>query len=171
VDYNSAQVCSNIQARQDAFVPHNKESLLNSSFHQKETMQQLTLNLDKKMQIKDKGVGEYSLCLSKLPISPKSHGQPTLSTQKVASASTSGPSEPITKFDGLFIKVNTSAEEVEDRDVLNWLYKDDEASTSTTENANIPIDQYGKGATILGKMGYEGKGPLDKHKQSIVEPI
>jgi hypothetical protein len=143
-------------------VPHNRESLLDSSFHQQETMQQLTLNLDKKMQIKDKGIGEYSLCLSKLPLSPRSHGQPTLSTQKVASASTSSPSEPITKFDRLFIKVNTSAEEAEDRDILNFLYKDDEASTSTAENVNIPTDQYGKGATILGKMGYKGKGPFDK---------
>lgn len=36
---------------------------------------------------------------------------------------------------------------------------------------NVQTTQYGKGFTILENMGYEGKGPIGKRKEGIVEPI
>lgn len=71
-------------------------------------------NLD--LMLKDKGMGEY--CLSQLPISPRSHGQPSTSRKK--------SSQPIKLFDGMFIQAGTVVDEIEDKDVLNWLYKDNE---------------------------------------------
>lgn len=60
------------------------------------------------MKLKDQGMGEYSfepLCLSKLPTSPKSYGQPYASTHQAT--------QPITKFDGKFIQLGTLANELE----------------------------------------------------------
>lgn len=75
-------------------------------------------------------MGEYSLCFSNLPISPRSHGQPTISKQQVVAASTLGAQSlvPITMFDGKFIKANTQEDEAEDRYILKWLYKDEDES-------------------------------------------
>jgi hypothetical protein len=33
---------------------------------------------------------------------------------------------PIKNFDGQFIKANTTKEEAEDKDILGWLYKDED---------------------------------------------
>jgi hypothetical protein len=127
-DYNSSQICSNLWVTQDTFVPHNREALVISPSNHTNQIKDLTKNLNIKLQLKDKGVGEYSLCISNLPISRRSHGQPTLSKQKFAIASTLQSYVPITMFDGRFIKANTSVEEAEDRDILNWLYKDEDES-------------------------------------------
>jgi hypothetical protein len=103
-------------------------------------------NWSKKVQIIDKGVGEYSieqsLCLSQLP-TLKSYGQPSTSMQS--------SSNPITLFEGKFIKESTQEEESEDKAIFNWLYKDEEESTSLSIAAiiNIPMEQYGKGFSIL----------------------
>jgi hypothetical protein len=97
--------------------------------------------LEQKSQIKDKGVGEYSieqsLCLSQLP-TLKYYGKPSTSMQI--------SSKPITLFDGRFIKAKTQAEESKDKAILNWLYRDEEEldSTSKTTTINAPMEEYGK---------------------------
>lgn len=93
--------------------------------------------------------------------SPRTYGQPSTSTQQ--------SSQPTTILDDRFVRVGTLEEESEDKAILNWIYKDEEASTS--ENISIKIDQCGKGKTILEKMGYEGQGTIGKIKEGIVEPI
>lgn len=149
-------------------MPHNREALVVSSSNLQGQLQELTKNLDTKLKFKDKGVGEYSLSLSSLPPSPRSHGQPTLSNQKIATTSTSQYFVPITKFDGQFIKANTIEEEAEDRDILSWLYKDEDESLL---HIKLPKKQYGKGYAIMQKMGYEGNGPIGKRREGILEPI
>jgi hypothetical protein len=42
---------------------------------------------------------------------------------------------------------------------------------STTTIINIPMEQYGKGFSILENMGYEGQGPIGKRKDGIIEPV
>jgi hypothetical protein len=88
--------------------------------------------------------------------------------KKIATTSTSQNYVPITNFDGKFIKSNTTKEEVEDRDILGWLYKYEDESIL---NIKIPTEQYGKGYTIMQRMGYEGNGPIRKIKEVIIEPI
>lgn len=59
-------------------------------------------------------MGEYSFespNLSNLSISPRSHGQPSTLRQQ--------SSQPIKKFDDMFIQAGTLEDEIEDRDVSN----------------------------------------------------
>ena len=91
----------------------------------------------------------------------QTYGKPSTTTQKSAQSTTA--------LDGRFVKAGSLDEESEDKDILNWLYKDEEASTSTSNI--IETNQYGKGKTILEKMGYSGQGPLGLRKQGITEPI
>lgn len=78
-------------------------------------------------------MGEYSLeqslCLSQLLPSPKSYGQPKKNTQR--------SSQPIMILDERFVKAGTLEDESEDKAILNWLYKEEEASTS----ANISMEK------------------------------
>lgn len=85
------------------------------------------------MKIKEQGMGEYSfepMCLTNLPASPKSHGQPSASTHQAT--------QPITKFDGKFIQLGTVAHESEEKDIISWLYKDEEEVRATTMEVAIP---------------------------------
>lgn len=81
-----------------------------------------------------------------MPNSPKYHGQPSTSKQK--------SSQPIKMFDGMFIQEGTLADETEDRDVLNWLYKDEEDTQATMLRVTLPAEQYGNGLRIMQRMGY-----------------
>lgn len=119
------------------------------------------------MKIREQGMGEYSLepmCLAKLPTSPRSHGLPTTSTHQVT--------QPITKFDGTFIQLGTLAHESEEKDILSWLYKDEEEDNkAATLDIVLPIDLYGKGYLIMQQIGYDSKGPIGKCKEGVTEPI
>lgn len=101
--------------------------------------------------------------ISQLPPSPKSYGKPSNPKQ-----------QPIVKhlpiFDGAFVSVGTFLDEIEDKDVLQWLYKDEEVQQKIN-NVRIPIEKYGKGFNILRKMGYTGTGSIGKRKEGISEPI
>lgn len=99
-----------------------------------------------------------------MPVSPKSYGRPSNTTPTIKQ-------EPIKKFDGKFIKARTLAEEMEDKDILNWLYKDEEETMSTSKEVIIPIEWYGNGFLMMQSMGYKGKGPLGKHLSGIIETI
>lgn len=93
-------------AAQDSPVPHNKEAQSSSSSNHQEELKSLSMNFKKKMKIKDQDVGEYSfepLCLSKLPTSPRSYGQPSTSRHQ--------ETQPIINFDSKFIQMGTLAEE------------------------------------------------------------
>lgn len=113
------------------------------------------------MQLIDQGNGEYSI--SQLLLSPKSYGKPSKSKQ-----------QPIVRhlpiFDGAFVSVGTLSEEIEDKDVLQWLYKDEQVQQKIN-NVRIPTTQYGKGFNILQKMRYIGTDPIGKQKEGISEPI
>lgn len=101
-------------ATQNVLVPHNKEAQASSSSHNQEKLKSLSMDFEKKMKIKDQGMGGYSfepLCLSKLPTSPRSHEQPSTSRHQEA--------QPIKNFNGKFIQIETLAEESEDKDILN----------------------------------------------------
>lgn len=60
--------------------------------------------------------------------------------------------QPISKIlkilDGSLVKVGTLAEEIDDKDVLQWLYKDEAKNQVEVNNISIPIEQYGKGYDI-----------------------
>jgi hypothetical protein len=94
-------------------------------------------------------------------LSPKSYGQPSTSAQLSP--------QPITLFGGRFIKASTQAREVDDKDILNWLYKEEMESQAST--STVQTKKCGKGAKILENMGYEGKVLVGKRKEGIVEPI
>lgn len=69
-------------------------------------------------------------------------------------------------FDGAFVSVGTLSEEIEDKDVLQWLYRDEEVQQKIN-NVRIFTEKYGKGFNILQKMGYTGIGPIGKRKEGI----
>lgn len=155
-----------MRAAQNVLVPHNKEAQASSLSNNREKLKSLSIDFEKKMKIKDQGMGEYSfesLCLSKLPTSPRSHGQPSTSRHKAT--------QPIKKFDGKFIQVGTLTEELEDKDILNWLYKDEEETKAAALEVTIPAQQYGNGFRIMQQMGYKGKGPIGKRQEGITKPI
>lgn len=155
-----------MRADQNVLVPHKREAQASSSSNNQEKLKYFSIDFEKKMKIKDQGMGEYSfesLCLSKLSTSPKSHGQPSTSRHKVA--------QPINKFDGKFIQVGTVTEESEDKDILNWLYKDEEETRATSLEVTIPTQKHGNGFRIMQWMGYKGKGPISKPQLCITEPI
>lgn len=114
------------------------------------------------MQLKDKGSVEYSLI--DLPISPRSYGKPSSSKPQPIL-------ELIKIIDGSFVKAGTLAEETDDKDVLQWLYKDEPESQPEVNNVSILVEQYGKGYDIMRKMGYGGSGPVGKRKEGISKPI
>ena len=66
-----------------------------------------------------------------MPLSPKSYGKPSNTIPTIKQ-------EPIKKFDRKFIKARTLTEEMEDRDILNWLYKDEEETMLTSKEVIIP---------------------------------
>lgn len=75
-------------------------------------------------------------------------------------------------FDGKFIQLDTLAHELEEKDILSWLYKDGEDNDrATTMEVAIPTHLYGKGYLIMQLMGYNGKGPIEKHWEGVTEPI
>lgn len=155
-----------MRAAYNVLVPHNRESQASSSSNNQGKLKSLTIDIEKKMKIKDQGMGEYSfkpLCLSKLLTFPRSHGQPSTSRHKAA--------QPIINFDGKFIQVGTLAKETEDKDILNWLYKDEEETRVTSLEVTIPTHQYGNGFRIMKQMGYKGKGPIGKCQEGITKPI
>lgn len=122
-------------------VPHNREAPASLVFdHHQEKLKSLSMEFKQKMKIKDQGMGEYSfepMCLSKLPTSPKSHRQPSASTHQAT--------QLITKFDGKFIQLGTIANESKEKDILSWLYKDEEEVGAATLEVAIPTEHYGKG--------------------------
>lgn len=138
-DSNPFQYCSNIKPVQDVIVPHSREALASSSssHESKESpLNSFSNFFEKKIQLKDKVIRKYffehSLCLSKLPIFPKSYGQPTTSKEQ--------SSQPIKIFDGAFIKVGTLVDENDDKDILQWIYKDEQESKE--EALNIMLLTY-----------------------------
>lgn len=167
-DHNPFQHCNAMGAAQDSLVPHNREKQRSLTLDlQTAKPNSLFGDFEQKMQIKDQGMGEYSLeplCLAKLPTSPRSHGLPTTSMHLVT--------QPITKFDGTFIQLGTLAHESEDKDVLSWLYKDEkEGDRAAALDIVLPTHLYGKGYLIMQQMGYDGKGPIGKRKEGVTEPI
>jgi len=108
------------------------------------------------------GVGEYSikhsLNIAKMPLSPRSFGQPKHFPK---------PSAPPTTP---FVKWGTLSNEIEERDILQWLYTKEEENTQQ-ESPKLPTEIYGRGESILHRMGYEGQGPIGLRKERIIEPI
>lgn len=146
---------------QEVIVPHNREASSSNTQSKEQSFASILSSMEKQMQPRDRGNEEYSI--SQLPLSPKSFGKPSNSKQK-----------PIVKhlpiFDGAFISARTLSEETEDKDVLQWLYKDEEVQQKVN-NVRIPTEKYGKGFNILQKMGYTRTGPIRKRKEGISEPI
>lgn len=83
-DHNTFQHCNAMGVAQDSLVPHNREKQRSSTSDlQKAKSESLPRDFKQKMQIREQGMGEYSLepmCLATLPTSPRSHGLPTTST-------------------------------------------------------------------------------------------
>lgn len=122
-------------------------------------MDRMMKNFEDKCKIKQKGVGEYSLSMMDLPLSPKSYGR---------------PSNLPHKYNDHFVRASTSsAMDEEDNEILNWLYKDEESSAQEKriQNISIPTHQYGKGFQIMQKIGYKGRGPLGERNAGLIEPI
>lgn len=46
-------------------------------------------------------------------------------------------------FNGAFVRAGTLSEETEDKDILSWLYKDENEIIATTTKVIIPIELYG----------------------------
>lgn len=67
--------------------------------------------------------------------------------------------------------MGTLVDETNHKYILQWFYKDENESKEEASNINLPIDQYGNRFKIIQKMGYDGKGPIKKWKEGIVEPI
>ncbi|XP_059077928.1 uncharacterized protein LOC131876522 [Cryptomeria japonica] len=72
---------------------------------------------------------------------------------------------------GKFMEKGTLVDESNDKDILQWLCKDKDESKEEASNVKLLTDQYGNGFEIMQKMGYDGKGPIGKIKEGIVEPI
>lgn len=152
---NSNQYYNNLKLVQDARVPYNREAV----YHTKETQEKIWENFKKMLKLNDEGMGKYSL-----PLSPKSYGKPTNTQPRISHKS-------VKMFDGAFARDGTLSEETEDKDILNWLYKDENETIATTTEVSIPIEHYGNGYKIMQKIGYEGKGQIGKHREGILEPI
>lgn len=155
---NSSQYCNNLKPTQDTRVPHNRELV----YPTKEVQAKLWETFEEKLKLNEEGMGKYSL--NNFPLSPKSYGKPTDIQSQTSSKSKH-------MFKGTFVSAGALEEENEDKDILGWLYKDEDKTIETTKKVNIPIKQYGKGYEIIQKMGYEGKGPIGKQHQGISKPI
>jgi len=145
-------------------IPTNRASTASSSHVDPATLASSSRASQLRLQLKDNGSGEYmasrSLCLAQLPLSHRSHGRSILRTPNA---------EKITK--GPFIKWGSLEDESEEKDILQWLYKDEGSSSTLHDHPVIQTMQYGQGFQILKRMGYEGQGPLDSSKDGITEPI
>jgi len=95
-----------------------------------------------------------------MPLSPRSFGQP-----KHFPEPSSPPEAPATPF----VKWGTLSDEIEERDLQQWLYAEEE--NTTQDPPRLPTKLYGRGETILHRMGYERKGPIGLKKEGIIEPI
>lgn len=161
VDSNPFQYYSNLKMAQDVIVPHNREASSSNTQSKEQSFDSILSSMEKQMQLRDRGNGEYSI--SQLPLCPKCFGKPSNSKQ-----------QPIVKhlpiFDGAFVSIVTLSEETKDKDVLQWLYKDEEFQQKVN-NVRIPTEKYGKGFNILRRMGYTGTGPIGKRKEGISKPI
>lgn len=58
--------------------------------------------------------------------------------------------------------MGTLAEESNDKDTLNWLYKDEEEIRFFALEVVVPIEPYGNGFIIMQRMRYKGKGHIVK---------
>lgn len=103
-----------------------------------EQLAPLSHQFTKEVQISDEGISEYgvghSFHLSQIVPSLQTYGQPSTITQNSEQSTTA--------LDGRFVNTGNLDEESEDKAILNWLYKDEESSTSTSNI--IEANQYGK---------------------------
>lgn len=115
-DENPLQYCSNLKMTQEVIVPHSKEATSLNTQSKEKSFASILSSMEKQIQLRDRGNEEYSI--SQLPLSPKSLGKPLSSKQQ-------STLKHLPIFDGAFISVGTLSEETEDKDVLQWLYKDE----------------------------------------------
>lgn len=101
-DSNPFKYCSNLKPTQEVSVSHNREASSSNTQSKEKSFASILSSMEKQMQLRDRGNGEYSL--SQLPLSPKSYGKPSISKQ-----------QPIVKhlpiFDGAFVSAGTLLEE------------------------------------------------------------
>ena len=118
-----------------------------------------------KADIKETHMGGYTFgqtfCLTKLLLSPRTFGRSLIRKQQ------SKPS-PFTIFD-TFISGGTLNDELHDKNVETFLYE--EKVQEDVKYEDIPPEQYGKGYTILAKMGYKGNGPIGFQRDGVLQPI
>jgi len=163
-DPNPYQYCNSIQPKPEVVIPNNRASASSSSQVDLATLASSSRAPQPKLQLKDKGLGEYtvsqSLYLAQLSLFPRSYGRPILKTLAIEKP-TKGP----------FVKWGNLEDESDEKDILQWLYKDEASSSMQHNHPTIPTEQYGQGFQMLQRMGYEGHGPLSSRKDGITEPI
>ena len=108
-------------------------------------------------------MGEYTLdSIATMPISPKSYGRPTCKMKSQEST--------MTVFD-TFVPSSIPLEaEKEEQVVKDWIYRGEEDYTTSITTPISPM-RYGKGYSLLQRMGYQGKGPLSNNGHALVEPL
>ncbi len=58
----------------------------------------------------------------------------------------------------------------EEQVVKDWIYRGEEDYTTSITTPISPM-RYGKGYSLLQKMGYQGQGPLSNNGHSLIEPL
>lgn len=159
-DQNPFQFCANLRDSPQQQVPLNSEALSSNYVDPNSLLK----SIKGKMKIEDQGCGEYSMSqtffIGKLPISPKSHGKPHLLKKEPKTIIQYQPPTTFTKWGEL-------NKETLDEDASTWLYKDEIDIPPT----RMPVEQYGKGFTIMQKKGYDGHSGLGPDKKGRLEPI
>lgn len=112
-----------------------------------------------KMKMAEEGPREYNLsqlfCVGQLSTSPRTHGKPQKLLQTPLAKRTCTLAQ--------FIPGKSQEEETRDEDLTEWIYKD--PINNEISNAKLPTDKYGKGLTIMQRMGYDGHSALGHYKQ------
>jgi len=110
-DPNPYQYYNSIQPRPEVVIPNNHASASSSSQVDSATLASSSRASQPKLQLKDKGLGEYaisqSLCLAQLPLSPRSYKRPILKAPK-EERTTKGP----------FVKWGSLEDESDEKDIL-----------------------------------------------------
>ena len=163
--------CNNLSSKTESIIPSNREAAPSQAYIDPDSLKASTSKSNEsKIKIRDHGLGEYSisqaLCIGKLPLSPHTYGKPQMT--ETTSNTTTIVCKPT-----VFKKWGALYDEMEDEDLLRWLYKDEDAEKEQIiePKVKIPAKQYGKGLKIMERYGYDGHSPLGLHKQGILEPI
>ena len=108
---------------------------------------------------------EPMLSITSLPLSPHSYG-------KSSEDKRPSPPNPQKIYDGTFVQAATTLkDEDENKAIVAWIYRGEDAFEQTTSSHEIDTKYYGKGLHLMKCFGYKGNSHIGVNNKELLKSI